>query len=1034
MKVTKHKIYFFLLVFSLFIYPATTFSQSEHPYIHIFEKASDEFNVPKPLLMALGWCESHWSMRYGQPTIDHAYGIMGLCSREDFDSLTQAANLIGLAPDMLKYDPESNIRGASALLRHLADEITHEGFPSPDKRVETWENVLIRYRGLKNYFVGLNYVYQIFYYLNFGVKAETDGGEVVYIPKISLNFKSYRDKQQKVVRGLSAVKAVDYSGATWVSANSNNYTTANRDQDYPIKYIIIHVTEGSYSGTISWFQNSSAKVSAHYVIRSSDGEITQMVRHKDIAWHAGNWDYNTKSIGIEHEGYVNNSSYFTEEMYKASASLTRYICDFYNIPKDRSHIIGHNEVPGATHTDPGSYWNWDHYMELVSNNATITKFNIGDTVEVYNTSGVGLKAWTDICSGTYIVKSDGAMGTVLQGPQSCGGYNRWKIRWIDDSSERWSAEDWLRTTTSCTYSLSLTSQSFSSSGGTGSVGVTASSSSCSWTAVSNTSWITITSGSSGSGNGTVSYSVSTNTSSSSRTGYMTIGGNTFTVTQDGQVACTYSISPTSRSHGSGSETGSISVTTNSSSCSWQAYSYDSWITITSGSSGTGNGTVYYSVSANSSSSSRTGTITIYGASSYTFTVYQSGSCSYSLSSTSQSFNSSGSSSNSIGVTASSSSCSWTAVSNTSWITITSGSSGTGDGTVYYSVSTNTGTSTRTGTMTIAGQTFTVTQYGLSCTYSLSSTSQSFSSSGGSSSVGVTASSSSCSWTTASNASWITITSGSSGTGNGTVYYSVSANTGTNQRTGTMTIAGQNFTVTQDGAPAPTPTPPPTSDTVEPTGSISINSNAAYTNSTAVTLSLSASDKAGVTGYYLSTSSSTPSSSASGWNAVSSTTSYSGSVSYTLASGDETKTVYVWYKDAAGNVSSTASDSIILDTTAPIATITSPTSGDTYTTTSSTISLSGSASDSTSGIKEVTWSNDKGGSGNASGTTSWSISNVSLSSGDNKITITAKDNAGNTSTDTITVTLMHRRQLPHRLLPRVPTAMSQTTALLKPTDL
>jgi hypothetical protein len=123
----------------------------------------------------------------------------------------------------------------------------------------------------------------------------------------------------------------------------------------------------------------------------------------------------------------------------------------------------------------------------------------------------------------------------------------------------------------------------------------------------------------------------------------------------------------------------------------------------------------------------------------------------------------------------------------------------------------------------------------------------------------------------------------------------------------------------------------------------------------------------------------------------------------LASGDGQKTVYVWYKDVAGNVSSTASDSIILDTTAPIVTITSPTSSDTYTTTSSPLSLSGSASDSSSGVKEVTWSNDKGGSGTASGTTYWSVSSISLTSGDNKITVTAKDNAGNTSTDTITVT-------------------------------
>jgi len=196
---------------------------------------------------------------------------------------------------------------------------------------------------------------------------------------------------------------------------------------------------------------------------------------------------------------------------------------------------------------------------------------------------------------------------------------------------------------------------------------------------------------------------------------------------------------------------------------------------------------------------------------------------------------------------------------------------------------------------------------------------------------------------------------------------------------------------------PTPTPP--------LGSVSINSDASYTNSTVVTLTLKATDDVGVIGYYASTSLSTPTASASGWNSVTSATSYSGSVSYTLASGDESKTVYVWYKDAAGNVSSTASDSIILDTTAPIVTITSPTSSDTYTTTSSPLSLSGSASDSSSGISSVTWANSKGGSGATSGTTNWSISNMSLSNGDNLITVTATDNAGNPGKDTITVIVL-----------------------------
>jgi len=84
----------------------------------------------------------------------------------------------------------------------------------------------------------------------------------------------------------------------------------------------------------------------------------------------------------------------------------------------------------------------------------------------------------------------------------------------------------------CSYSISPTSASYAAGGGTGSVSVTAGAG-CNWTAVSNATFITITGGSSGSGNGTVSYSVAANTGTSSRTGTMTIAGQTFTVSQAG---------------------------------------------------------------------------------------------------------------------------------------------------------------------------------------------------------------------------------------------------------------------------------------------------------------------------------------------------------------------------------------------------------------------------------------------------------------------------------------------------------------------
>ena len=99
------------------------------------------------------------------------------------------------------------------------------------------------------------------------------------------------------------------------------------------------------------------------------------------------------------------------------------------------------------------------------------------------------------------------------------------------------------------------------------------------------------------------------------------------------------------------------------------------------------------------------------------------------------------------------------------------------------------------------------------------------------------------------------------------------------------------------------------DSTGPSGSVQINNGASSTTSTSVTLNLSATDTCGVTSYYASESSSTPSANASGWVSVTSTSSYSADVSFTLSSGAGTKYVYVWYKDAAGNLSSSASDSI-----------------------------------------------------------------------------------------------------------------------------
>jgi len=89
-----------------------------------------------------------------------------------------------------------------------------------------------------------------------------------------------------------------------------------------------------------------------------------------------------------------------------------------------------------------------------------------------------------------------------------------------------------------------------------------------------------------------------------------------------------------------------------------------------------------------------------------------------------------------------------------------------------------------------------------------------------------------------------------------------------------------------------------------------------------------------------------------------------------------------------------------DTTQPNISITSPATNP-FNTTGSQITLSGTASDNV-GVTSVTWSNDRGGSGTATGTTSWTAGPVSLQTGANVITVTARDAADNSRSAQITV--------------------------------
>src|SRR5664279_4587412 len=198
-------------------------------------------------------------------------------------------------------------------------------------------------------------------------------------------------------RGTVALAQPDYAPAHWTPpvGCTKWYTTG-----YGHNFCVIHDMEGYYWTTISYLNTCSVSASVHYLVNGlqngSDtsghseknptdppaGDITQSVREQYYSWHALCW--NRYMFGTEHEGFVSNPVWYSEEMYQASAGLQRHLCDTYNIPKDRNHIIGHDEWQNAAwtswmatnwpqidttcnnHTDPGQYWDWTRFMALIA--------------------------------------------------------------------------------------------------------------------------------------------------------------------------------------------------------------------------------------------------------------------------------------------------------------------------------------------------------------------------------------------------------------------------------------------------------------------------------------------------------------------------------------------------------------------------------------------------------------------------------------------------------------------------------------------
>ncbi|WP_316767289.1 N-acetylmuramoyl-L-alanine amidase [Streptomyces sasae] len=437
-----------------------------------FASAATEYHVPQSILLAVSYLQSRWDTHGGAPSVSGGYGPMHLTdartalatATEHFAdgtedargdgarptlhprvevpaesalparlrTLPKAAELTGITAAELRTDATANVAGGAALLAAAQKSLGEPLSADP----ANWYGAIARFSGADDAATAAAYANDVFDVLHTGEERTTDEGQLVALAA-QPGLKA--DTAQLKLTGLHTVAANDTECPTtvsceWIPApysqfgtnDYGNHDLGDRPASQSIKYIVIHDTEGSWDTTIKLVQDPTY-VSWNYTIRSTDGLIAQHVKAKDVAWHAGNWYINSKSIGIEHEGFLASpDAWYTEAMYRSSARLVKYLSEQYGIPLDRQHILGHDTVPGPTtstipgmHTDPGPYWDWRHYFELLDHPLKRTAGKKGGLVTILPDYATNQPAYT---------------GCVTKG-QPCAAHGSDEVRLYSDHDE-----------------------------------------------------------------------------------------------------------------------------------------------------------------------------------------------------------------------------------------------------------------------------------------------------------------------------------------------------------------------------------------------------------------------------------------------------------------------------------------------------------------------------------------------------------------------------------------------------------------------
>lgn len=134
-----------------------------------------------------------------------------------------------------------------------------------------------------------------------------------------------------------------------------------------IDQVVIHTPEGGESGTLSVLNGTGASFDWFLPLSGSLYRCNDYFNY--VAWQAGHWETNLRSIGIEQGDYASRSGSFGDAHYKRLAQLSAYLAETLDLKIARARGIGqagfvsHADITPGSRTDPGAGFLWDKLLD-----------------------------------------------------------------------------------------------------------------------------------------------------------------------------------------------------------------------------------------------------------------------------------------------------------------------------------------------------------------------------------------------------------------------------------------------------------------------------------------------------------------------------------------------------------------------------------------------------------------------------------------------------------------------------------------------